>query len=200
MTTLAAPTVLAEPSDRIEAALRRARAALWLGAAAAVALAAIVLFVTTTSDEGPFHHAGDYALTATGIPCMLALVTLLPALRTLQHGRDGRLGKAGIAIATAAAAVLTGIFVYGLAAATASSLGPTYVLASLGTILGVGLCAAGCWRTRLLPRWLVVLWVVAWVGGSMLPIAKAGPFLLAVVYAAMALLLPQRIARAGSPS
>jgi hypothetical protein len=192
MSSLAAPTARTHSADPIDAALRRARAALWLGAAAAVALAMISLFVTTSSDDD-FHYTGDYFLTANGIPYVVALLALLPALRTLQHRRDGRLGQAGIAFASAGSVVLGGMFVYGLAAATGGSLGPTYVLASLATIVGVGLFAAGSWRAGLLPRWLIPVWFVAWVVGSMLPIAGPGPLLLAAVYVAMALLLPRRV-------
>lgn len=141
-------------------ALRRAQAALYLGAAAAVALAAIELFVKTTSTNGnfgAFRHAGDYALNGDGIPYVVALLVLLPSLRTLQQRRDGRLGLTGIALASLGAVVLGGMFVYCLAAATDDSLGPTYVLASLGTIVGVALFAAGSWHAGLLPRWLLPL-------------------------------------------
>lgn len=193
MTTLAVPTSLAPAPDVLRVALRRAQAALVLGAATAASLAGILFFVTTSSGDGRFRHAGDYALTANGIPYLAALLALLPALRTLQRGRDGRLGRAGIALASLGSAVLLAIFVYGLAAGTESSFGPGYVLASLATILGVGLFAAGSWRVGLLPRWLLVLWVVAWTVGSMLPIMRPGPLLLAAVYLAMAALLPRRL-------
>jgi hypothetical protein len=189
--TLAAPSGYASDTTH-HPALGRAQAALWLGAAAAVALAMISLFVTTSSDD-QFHYTGDYFLTADGIPYVVALLVLLPALRSLQRGRDGRLGRAGIALASAGSVVLGGIFVYGLVVASGGSLGPTYVIASLATILGVGLFAAGSWRAGLLPRWLIPAWVVAWLVGSMLPIARPGPLLLAAVYVAMALLLPRRV-------
>ncbi len=192
MTTLAAPTVRARSLEG-GLALRFALGALVLGAASAVALAAMVLFVTTT-DDGAFQHTGDYFLTANGILCILPLLVLLPALRALQQGRDGRLGQAGIVLAYLGGIALLVVFVHGLAASTETSLGPTYVLASLATILGVILFAAGCWRIGLLPRWLLALWVFAWLVGSMLPILAPGGFLLAAVYLAMAALLPRRLA------
>jgi hypothetical protein len=174
MSTLAAQTTTHEAAaitpTRAHAALRRAQAALYLGAAAAVALAAIESFATTTSGDGKFQHAGDYLLTGDGIPYMLALLTLLPALRTLQQRRDGRLGQAGIALASLGAVTLLAMFVYGLIDATGSSLGPTYILAALATIVGVALCAVGAWRARLLPRWIIPAWIAAWTIGSALPI------------------------------
>jgi hypothetical protein len=182
-------------SAEVVPALRRAVAALWVGAAAAVALALISLFVTTSSDD-KFHHIGDYFLTADGIPYVVALMVLLPAMRELQQRRGGRFGLVGTVFASVGAVVLLGMFVYGLIAASGGSLGPTYVLASLATIIGVVLFAIGSWRAKLLPRWLVVAWPFAWLVGSMLPFAAAGPFLLAAVYIAMALVLPRRAASA----
>lgn len=173
-------------------ALRRAQAALALGAAAAIALAATDLFVTTSSGDGAFHHTGDWVLTADGIPYMLALLVLLPALRTIQGRRDGRRGQAGVALAGVGALVLLGIFVYGLAAATSSSIGPLYVVGAFATIVGIALFAAGSWRVGLLPRRLLAFWVVAWIVGSALPIPGPWPLLLAGAYLAMALLLRRR--------
>jgi hypothetical protein len=193
MTTLAVSTSTVRAPDGIRAPLRRAQAALVLGVAAAVALVAILYFVATSSGDGKFQHSGDYVLTANGIPYIVALLVLLPALRTLQQRRDGRLGQAGIALASVGSAVLLAIFVYGVAAGTESSFGPGYVIASVATILGVGLFAAGSWRVRLLPRWLLAAWVVAWTIGSMLPILRPGPLVLAAVYLAMLALLPRRV-------
>jgi hypothetical protein len=193
MSTLAAPTVTTRTPAGRRSALRWAQAALVIGAAGAVALAAMVLLVTTT-DDGKYQHTGDYFLTANGIPCVLALLVLLPALRALQQRRDGRLGQAGIVLASLGGVALIVVLVHGLAAGVESSLGPTYVLGAVATIVGVLLFAAGSWRVRLLPRWLLILWVVAWTVGSMLPILGPGGFLLAAVYLTMAALLPGRLA------
>jgi hypothetical protein len=199
MTTLAVPTSTVRVPDEIRASLRRAQSALVLGVAAAVALVGILYFVATSSGDGKFQHSGDYVLTGNGIPYIVALLMLLPALRALQQGRVGRLGRAGIALASVGSAVLLAIFVYGLAAGTESTFGPGYVIASLATILGVGLFAAGSWRVRLLPRWLLAAWVVAWTIGSMLPILRPGPLLLAIVYLTMIALLPRRLEAAELP-
>ena len=183
----AAPTTDAPSTSR-----RRALTSLYVGACSAVALAAMA-FVPTSTDDADFHHVGDYFLTALGLPTVLAVATLLPALRALQDRRDGRLGVAGIAAAWAGALVLTGMFVYGLIAATGSSLGPTYVLASAAMILGVVLFAIGSWRAGVVPRWLLVAWPAAWTFCGLLPfVPLPSPVVLAAVYLALALTLPRR--------
>ena len=195
MSNPVAPAMTAPVIDHRRTALVRAQASLYAGAACAAGLAAM-LFVPTAADDGPFRHVGDYVLTALGIPFLLALALLLPALRALQHGRDGVLGRAGIAATGAGALVLVAMFVYGLIAATGSPLGPTYVIASVATDVGVILFAAGSWRAGLLPRWFLVAWPIAWTVGGTLPILFPGPVLLAAVYVAMAVLLPRRVGEA----
>jgi hypothetical protein len=57
-----------------------------------------------------------------------------------------------------------------------------YILAALATIVGVALCAAGAWRARLLPRWIIPAWIAAWTIGSALPITTGPmPLILAAV-------------------
>lgn len=192
MSVPATPTVAVPSEDRTRSALGRALVALYVGAAAAVALVAIGALLQTSSDDGAFHYAGDYLLTADGIPYVLALLTLLPALRSLQQRRDGRLGAAGTIVASVGLVVLLAMFVWGLIAASGASWGPTYVLASLATIIGVALFAAASWRAGLLPRWLLVCWPIAWAIGSMLPIWAFGPLVLAAVYVVMAVTLQRR--------
>jgi Kef-type K+ transport system membrane component KefB len=192
MSATVASAATVSSSSNTASALRRALAALYVGVAAAIALAGITTFVTTTPDEGDFHHIGDYFLTATGIPYVVALVVLLRAMRELQDRRDGRIGMVGMAFADVGSIALLAIFVSGLVAATSSSWGPTYVLASLATIIGVVLFAIGSRRGQLLPKWLLVLWPIAWAVGSMLPISGPGPLLLAAVYIAMAVVLRKR--------
>jgi hypothetical protein len=151
-------------------------------------------FVQTSPDENTdFQYVGDYVLTANGIPLALSLLTLLAALRTLQGRRDGRLGATGMVVAGVGIAALLAIFVYDLFTATSSSFGPTYVLASAATDIGVVLFAIGSWRAGLVPRWLLVCWPIAWIIGSMLPFWGPGPLLLAAAYVAMAITLPGRV-------
>lgn len=179
--------------------LGRALASLYVGAAAAVALVIIMRFFRTSPSENtPFQYVGDYVLTADGIPFALSLVTLLPALRTLQHRRDGWFGRAGTVVVGVGAGALVALFVYDLVTATSWSLGPTYVLASVATDLGVILFAVGSWRAGLLPRWLVIALPVAWTFGSMLPFWELGPLVLAAVYLLLAAALPRRVAAFGA--
>lgn len=197
MSSSLAPAVTEPSIDARRTALVRAQISLYVGAVAAVALAAMVV-VPTSTDDAAFHHVGDYVLTALGIPYVLAPTALLPSLRILQQRRDGRFGVAGIVATGVGAFVLLGMFVYGLIAATGSSLGPTYVLASAAMILGVLLFAIASWRTGLLPRWLLVAWPVAWTVGGLLPVLPLpSPLLLAAVYVVMAVLLPRRATAAG---
>lgn len=191
MSNPVAPAVAAPTTDTHRTALQRAQICLYVLAAGALGLAAMVL-VPTSADDGPFHHVGDYVLTALGFPFLLPLLALLPALRTLQHQRDGRLGRAGIVATTAGSLVLVAMFVYGLIAATGSSLGPTYVIASVVAIVGVILFAVGSWRAGLLPRWLLVAWPVTFTVGGTLPIFPPAVLLLAAVYVAMAVVLRRR--------
>jgi hypothetical protein len=82
---------------------------------------------------------------------------------------------------TTGLAVFMAMGVYGLVTSRATSLGPTYVLATLATFIGLTFFAAGSWRVGLLPRWLLALWVAAWIIGG--PFAQgATPLLLAAVY------------------
>ena len=200
MSNSVAPAVAAPRADARRSALVRAQISLYVGAAAAAALAAIVLVVPISSDDGAFHHVGDYVVTANGIPFVLAPAILLPALRTLQQRRDGRLGLAGIVAMGAGALVLAGMFVYGVIAATGGSLGPTYVIASVVTIVGLILFAIGSWGARLLPRWLLVAWPIAWTIGGTLPFWGPGPVLLVAAYVAIAVVLPRRLAALGQPA
>lgn len=65
----------------------------------------------------------------------------------------------------------------------ASSFGPTSLLASAATVVGLVLFAAGSWRTGVLSRWMLGAWIVAWLVGG--PFAQgATPYSWQPVYAA----------------
>jgi hypothetical protein len=70
--------------------------------------------------------------------------------------------------------------------------GPTYVLSSLGTFLGLALLAAGSWRVGLLPRWMFGVWPPLWLFGSF---AGSGPIplLLAAFLVCLGVVLTRRI-------
>jgi len=182
---------IADP--RSATALGRARAALYVAAAAAVALAVLMFFATNSSDESFPYKTADYLLTANGIPFMLAPLAALLALRTLFGGRDGRLGGAGVAVMGAALVAFQPIFIYSIAVGREESVGPAYVLAALASIVGLALFVAGSWRAGLMPRWLLALWLIAWIIAGALPIGPNGaPLLLAVAYLAIAADLGRR--------
>jgi hypothetical protein len=194
MSAPAARTAAVSTGERSRPPLTQALASLYVGAAAAVVLVVFFLFIPTSPSENTdFQSAADFWLTANGIPLALSLLTLLAALRTLQGRRDGRLGATGMVVAGVGIAALLAIFVYDLFTATSSSFGPTYVLASAATDIGVLLFAIGSWRAGLVPRWLLVVWPITWIIGSMLPFWGPGPLLLAAAYVAMAITLPGRV-------
>jgi uncharacterized membrane protein len=187
-------TTGAAQSDRAPARpteLGWARAALLLGIGSTIAFAAIAVLATTTSGGGRFQHRADYWFTACGVPIAIAEIVLVIALWTLQDGRAGRLALTGMVLVVTALVVL----VVGLTASVVLGVeerwGPTYVVATLVTFVGHGLFVAGSWRTGLLPRWLLGIWPVVWVIGS-LAAQGATPLLLAALYAAMAVLLTRR--------
>jgi hypothetical protein len=174
--------------------LRAAHTALAVGALSALAFTAVSLFTTTTPDGHRFHHAADYWYHGLGmIPFMIAPAVLIVALHLLNRGRDGRLARVGTVLTTAALAVYVGMGSHSLIAGKGSSLGPTYMLATIASFIGLGLFVAGCWHTRLLPRWVLVTWLVAWIIGGPLP-AGPTPLLLVAAYVTIAITLAKTAA------
>lgn len=193
---MTAPSVSRTPRTAVVALSRPAYAAavaaIVLGIVAAIAEAIEVAFTTTTSGTGPYQYAADYWLTANALPVAGAAIMLLPAVRALQRARDGRLGLAGIWVNTACLLVLAGICAAALAAGHDIQGGPTYILGTLGTLVGTALFAAGSWRAGLLPRWLLAIWPIVWVIGSFAAVS-ASPLLLAAFYGALLLTLVNRV-------
>lgn len=172
--------------------LRWAQLALAAGAASSVAEAGLLVFTTTNGgNEGDFTHTADYWLTGVGIPAALASLLLLIAVRQLQGGRDGRLGQAGLLINSLSCLLLAAQMTAGVAAGSEVRWGPSYPLATAAAFIGLSLFAAGSWRLGLLPRWMLALWPVIWVIGSM---AAAGPtpLILTAFFITMAILLTRR--------
>lgn len=157
-------------------------AAAHVGAITAVAFSAVTLVASVTPDGRPFTHAGDYWYTGIGmLPAMAAPLVLVLALHSYQSGEDGRLGRVGAILLAAGLAVFVAMGCYGLLIGRATSLGPTYLLATLATFVGIVLVAIGSWRVGVLPRWLLLYWVLAWIVGG--PFAQGiSPLLLAVAY------------------
>jgi hypothetical protein len=199
MSTIAARTAHLHAQEatpeRTRAAVRWARAACLVGAAQVVPFTAIWIFAALT-DDGPFRHTADYWFTGIGIPLVLAPIVLIAALRSLQQGRDGRLGLAGQVVATVSLLAFVPVLAYTVAVGEESSFGPTYVLATLVSIVGLALFVAGSFRAGLLPKRLLAAWLVAWIVGGTLGV-EGGALLLGAVYLVIAAVLPRRVRRAG---
>lgn len=158
--------------------LRFLQGSIALGVASVVVLGYTILF-TTTVDQGDFHYAADYWLTATGLPLAVAGIGIALAVHRLQHGADGRLGATGVWINTLALAELFVQLAASVAVGAELRWGPMYILSTALTFVGTALLAAGSWRSGLAPRWMLGVWPVLWVLGSF---AGTGPvpFVLAV--------------------
>jgi hypothetical protein len=157
MNTIATDAALdqhrAATGAKLKSAVIRARAGLYLGAAASTVLGAIMLFAKSSSGD-TYHHAADYWITALGIPYMLAPLLFLPALHKLNRGRDGRLGLAGLAISRVGLLTFLPLLTYSLIVGADRSFGPTYILATLATFVGLALFTTGTFRAKMLPPWI----------------------------------------------
>jgi hypothetical protein len=151
--------------------LRLLQASIALAVGSVLVLGYTILF-TTTVDQGDFHYAADYWLTATGLPLAIAGIGIALGVHLLQHGADGRLGTVGVWINTLALAELFVQLAASVAVGAELRWGPMYVLSTFLTFLGTALLAAGSWRSGLAPRWMLGVWPVLWVLGSF---AGTGP-------------------------
>ncbi|HET7357561.1 MAG TPA: hypothetical protein VFJ09_12875 [Nocardioidaceae bacterium] len=171
--------------------LRLVQLSLALGVAAVVVFAAVGMLFTTIS-EGDFRYTADYWYTGAGLPMAVAGIGLALGVHKLQRGADGRLGTIGVWVNALA---LTELFVQLLSSVIAGAelrWGPTYVVCSFLTFVGVALLAAGSWRTGLLPKWMLGVWPVLWILGTF---AGTGPMslLLAVYLVTFGITLTRRI-------
>ena len=142
--------------------------------------------------EGHFRYRADYWYTSVGLPITAAGIGIAVGVHKLQHGADGLLGRIGVWVNTLA---LIELFVQLFASVVESTevrWGPSYPLCALLSFVGVALIAAGSWRTGLLPKWMLGVWPLIWVIGS---IAAQGPtpVLLIVFFVVFGLTLRKRI-------
>ena len=171
--------------------LRLAQLSLTLAVPALAVFAIVGTFFTTIS-EGDFRYTADYWYTGVGLPITLAGTGLALGVHKLQHGADGRLGMVGVWVNTLA---LTELFAQLLASLVVSAevrWGPAYPVCTLLSFIGVALIAAGSWRTGLLPKWMLGVWPLIWIVGSL---AAKGPtpLLLVAFFIAFGLTLTRRI-------
>jgi hypothetical protein len=162
--------------------LRLVQLSLAVGIAAVVVFAAVGMLFTTIS-EGAFRYTADYWYTGAGVPIALAGIGLTLGVHKLQDGADGRLGTIGLWVNTLALTELCVQLLSSVVVGAELRWGPMYVVCSFLTFLGVALLAAGSWRTRLLPKWMLGVWPVLWILGTF---AGTGPMsLLLAVYLAL---------------
>jgi hypothetical protein len=171
--------------------------ALALGILSCAVYACILMFVPTTNGQ-TFTTAGDYWLTAVGIPMVAALLAATAGIHRLQGGRDGRFGLTGLIITTVAVTAFATIFILGLITGTDHAPGPMYPLAVITSLAGLVIFTIGMIRARLLPPWAGPALATGWLAGGPIPFFAAAPLLLAAVYATLAILL--RRATGGPPA
>ncbi len=161
VTTQSTPTATAS----IRAWFEITRIALIVGIVSTIAFA-VVATGWTTSSGGEFTYTADYWYTALGLP--LAAVGLLLALGVyhLQAGATGRRGKVGVWINSVCCTVLFIDILGSLITTSELVVGPVYPLGALGTVVGLGLLAAGSWNVGMFPRWLLGVWPLVWIVGS----------------------------------
>lgn len=154
-------------------------------------LAVVGTFFTTISG-GDFKYTADYWYTAVGLPITVIGIGIALGVHKLQHGADGRLGTVGMWLNTVALVELfvqLGVSVIG---STEVRWGPSYPVCALLSFIGVALLAAGSWRTGILPRWMLGVWSLVWILGS---IAAMGltPLVLAAFLILFGITLTRRV-------
>lgn len=158
------------------------RAALAVGIVTTIAFAVVASGWTTSSDS-QFLYTADYWYTALGLPLAIVGLVLGLGVYRLQTGRTGRRGTVGVWINSICCVELFVQVLVSLITTSEVRWGPAYPLAALGTVLGLGLLAAGSWSVGMFPRWLLAVWPVAWILGSFFAMG-ATPLLLTVFYVA----------------
>jgi hypothetical protein len=151
--------------------LRLVQLCIAVGAVPLVVFAIVGTFFTTIS-EGDFRYTADYWYTGVGLPITLAGIGLTLGVHKLQHGADGRLGTIGVWVNTLALTELFAQLLASVVTAAEVRWGPLYPVCTLLSFVGVALLAAGSWRTGILPTWMLGVWPLIWILGSL---AAQGP-------------------------
>ena len=142
----------------------------------------VVWFVSpSSSDGGSYHDIGDYLFTGNGVPFGGAALVLLWALLRLHGERVGRKAAIGVVIASVSLMALIVVLAASVAAGEEVQGGPTYILGTLGSIIGISLFCADAGRAGLLPRGALWFWASSWTVGEMLG-PKESQLLLAAAY------------------
>ncbi len=168
------------------ALLRTAEVALYVGIAAALFLTAVWFVSPQSSAGGTYHDVGAYLFTGNGVPFGAAPLVLLWALLELHGERVGRRATIGVVIASVSLVALIVVLGASVAAGEEVQGGPTYILGTLGSIIGIGLFCADAARAGLLPRGALWFWAFSWTVGGMLG-PKGSQLLLAAAYSVLLL-------------
>lgn len=171
--------------------LRRLQLSVALGVVSVLVLGPLN-WSTPSLDGGDFHSAADYVLTACGLPIALAGIGIVWSVHRLQHGADGRLGTIGVWVTTIALAELFVQLTAGLVVGSELRWGPMYVVSTALSFVGIALLAAGSWRSRMVPRWMLGVWPVLWVLGSFGAVGPV-PAVLAAFLIALAVVVTRSV-------
>lgn len=153
---------------------------------------AVVATFCTTISEGEFKYAADYWYTGVGLPLALVGIAHTVGVHRLQHGHDGWLGTVGVWVNAIAMTELFAQLLASVATGSEVRWGPSYPIFVALAFLGVGLLAAGSWRTGLLPRWLLGTWPLVWVLGTFAAFGLM-PLVLAAYLVVFAVTLTRRV-------
>ena len=148
--------------------------------------------LTSAANHEDDFHAADYVLTAAALPQGLGLFLATFGFHRLQHGRDGRLGTAGIWVYGLCMTELVIQCMASVAAGSELVWGPIYPLCALGLMVGLALLAAGSWKVGLLPKWMLGVWPPLGLVGSFLGIGPIPLFFVAFLVL-LGIVLPRRL-------
>lgn len=148
----------------------------------------------TTISEGDFRYTADYWYTGVGLPITLAGIGIALGVHKLQHGADGRLGTIGVWVNTVALVELFAQLLTSVLTSAEVRWGPSYPIFVLLAFIGVALIAAGSWSAGLLPRWLLGIWPVVWILGSLAAMGPT-PVLLIAFFVVFGSTLTRRVHR-----
>jgi hypothetical protein len=157
---------------------------------------AVVGTFFTTISEGDFRYTADYWYTGVGLPITLAGIGITLGVHRLQHGADGRLGRIGVWVNTVALVELFAQLLASVLQGAEVRWGPAYPVFTMVSFVGVAMVAAGCWRTGLLPKWMLGVWPVVWIVGG-LGSTTWTPTLLVVFFVAFGVVLTKRVGARG---
>jgi hypothetical protein len=152
----------------------------------------LTMLVGETTNGGEFHYVGDYLLTSAALPQGVGLFLAALGFHRLQHGRDGRLGTAGLWIYGLCMTELVIECMASVAVGAELIWGPAYPLCAFGLMVGLALLAAGSWRVGVLPKWMLALWPPLGLIGSFGGIGPI-PLVFVVFLVVMAVVLPRRL-------